>query len=100
MKTYLRHKIVKAPLPHPLGPKSECHPSVGVQCPACERRFVSGDYTTLIPLGPGDSEESRENAREGRWYNAVAIEVHYVCATGSEATLDRVHAQIGDECDS
>jgi hypothetical protein len=28
-----------------------------------------------------DSEE-REKAREGRFYNAVAVEVHWACASG------------------
>lgn len=87
MITYLRHKLSKEPSLHPMGPKATHHPSIGNMCPACGKPFVYEDYTTLIPLGPGDSDESRERAREGRWFNAVAIEVHYTCATGSNASL-------------
>jgi hypothetical protein len=55
-------------------------------CPACQKDFAEGDYTTLIALGPGDDEEARQRAREARPYNAVGIEVHYACATGFEKT--------------
>lgn len=64
------------------GPKEAEHPSVGEFCPACKKSFKAGDYTTLIALGPGDNPEQQERAREGRPYNAVAQEVHWVCATG------------------
>ena len=66
------------------GPKTTDHPSVGNPCPACHEPFAAGDYTTLIVLGPGSDPEARERAREGRVYNAVATEVHWVCATGEE----------------
>lgn len=66
------------------GPKPATHPSVGQRCPACEQPLAVGDYTTLIPIGPGDREENRRKAREGRAYNAVAIEVHWACATGED----------------
>lgn len=62
------------------GPRPENAP-VG-PCPACHKPFVVGDYTTLIPLGPGDDPEQQERAAEGRVYNAVAVEVHWTCATG------------------
>lgn len=65
------------------GPKTEDHPSVGNECPACHNPFAAGDYTTLIPLGPGDDPEAQERAREGRAYNAVAVEVHFACAGGA-----------------
>lgn len=87
MRTYLRHRLGEVPSLHPMGPKATHHPSVGMECPACGEPFVYEDYTTLIPLGPGDSDESRERAREERWFNAVAIEVHFACATGSFASL-------------
>lgn len=64
------------------GPKQPGHPSVGQNCPACHVPFAAGDYTTLIPLGPGADPEEQERARLGRAYNAVAVEVHYACATG------------------
>lgn len=64
------------------GPKEAGHPSIGMKCEACGIEFKAGDYTTLIPLGPGDDPEQQERCREGLDYNAVAIEVHYACATG------------------
>lgn len=66
------------------GPKSPGHPSVGTECPACHKPFVAGDYTTLVLLGPGDDPEQQALARDGRAYNAVAIEVHWTCAGGTE----------------
>jgi hypothetical protein len=62
------------------GPKSADHPSVGQECPACHVAFVEGDYTTLIAIGPGNDPEAQERARQGRPYNAVALEVHATCA--------------------
>lgn len=53
-------------------------------CPACDEPFQEGQYVTLVPLGPGSSEEGRQRAREGRPYNAVAVMVHWACATGDE----------------
>lgn len=62
------------------GPKQTWHPA-GI-CPACHKPFKVGDYTTLIELGPGDDRENQEKARAGRPYTAVAVEVHWSCATG------------------
>lgn len=53
-----------------------------MKCPACQVAFVEGDFTTLVPLGPGDSQEAQERARTDRAYNAVALEVHWSCGTG------------------
>ena len=64
----------------PFGPKTDDHPTVGMLCLACARELQSGDYTVLIPLGPGDDEEAREKALEGRWHNAAAVEIHALCA--------------------
>ena len=64
------------------GPKKKEHPSVGEICPACRKSFNEGDYTTLIALGPGDDKDAQKKAREGKPYNAVALEVHYDCAGG------------------
>lgn len=58
------------------GPKKADHPSVGEPCPACRKPFEAGDYTALVMLGPGDDLEEREKARQGRPYNAVAVECH------------------------
>lgn len=66
------------------GPKISSHPSIGIKCPACGVQFRSGDFTTLIPLGPGSSSSRRRACREGLEFNAVAIEVHWACATGLE----------------
>jgi hypothetical protein len=62
------------------GPKSADHPSVGELCPACKTPFAAGDYTTLIPLGPGDDPDAQHAAKAGRAYTAVAVEVHWACA--------------------
>lgn len=70
------------------GPKSEDHPSVDEKCPACGKPFKKGDYTTLIALGPGESPEAQKAARDGLAYNAVAVEVHWLCATGEEEGFD------------
>jgi hypothetical protein len=64
------------------GPKSADHPSIGADCLACKRPFVAGDWTTLVALGPGDNPEAQERAARGQAYNAVATEVHWVCAGG------------------
>lgn len=67
------------------GPKTADHPSIGRECPGCHIPFAQGDFTTLIPLGPGGDEEAQKRAREGRPYNAVALEVHWSCVTGEVA---------------
>ena len=69
-------------LPTPFGPKSAGHFSVGKPCHACRRPFAVGDYTALVPLGPGDDPEERRKCADGKPYNAVALEVHYACALG------------------
>jgi hypothetical protein len=68
------------------GPKSPDHPGVGRPCPACSTPFVAGDYTALVALGPGYNPETRRKARAGQAYNAVAVEVHWACATGEDGT--------------
>ena len=73
----------------PFGPKSADHPSVGTDCPACHVPFAEGDYTTLVTLGPGSDPEEQQRATEGRPYNAVAVEVHWTCATGYSDTVAR-----------
>ncbi len=66
------------------GPKQADHPSVGNPCPACHVPFAAGAWTTLVMLGPGDSEDARERCLAGRAYNAVAVEAHYACVHGEE----------------
>lgn len=66
------------------GPKTADHPSVGRPCPACHVPFADGDYTALVMLGPGDDPEQQAKAAVGRAYTAVAMEVHWTCATGEQ----------------
>lgn len=66
----------------PIGPKEHDSPTVDRLCVACYRVFRPGDFTTLIPLGPGDDPAEQEDARAGGFYSGVAIEVHWHCATG------------------
>lgn len=68
--------------PRKFGPRPKDHPSVGLKCPGCGELFKEGDYITLIPIGPGNDPEEQEKAREGKHYIAVAVEVHWSCATG------------------
>ena len=89
MITYVRHNL-KVPFEYRcFGPKSEetttRQSEEGDVCPACGKAFAEGDYTTLVPLGPGDDAECREKAQAGRWFNAVAIEVHADCAGVKES---------------
>lgn len=65
-------------MPPKFGPKSSDHPSIGEICKVCGKSFKEGDYTTLIALGPSDDEQ-RTRVKEGRSYNAVAVEVHWDC---------------------
>ena len=68
-----------------MGPLSKDHPIIAdkIECPACKKVFTAGDYLTLIALGPGESEEARAKAQDGKPYNAVAAPVHWLCAGGS-----------------
>ena len=67
-----------------VGPKTRGQLKKGEICAACKKPFKAGQFTTLIALGPGPDPEAREHALQGRDYNAVAIEVHWVCATGED----------------
>jgi len=78
--TYIRYNPSVQSKPRVFGPKRADHPSCGGICVICGCDFVPGDYTTLIPLGPGRDTEAQLAHAEGRWYNAVAIEVHAECA--------------------
>jgi hypothetical protein len=53
-------------------------------CPGCELPFMAGDYVTLVSIGPGIDLDERIRARERRAFDAVAIAVHWACATGEE----------------
>ena len=71
------------------GPKLADHPSIGELCLACRRPFAVGDYTTLVPIGPGDDTDGQDRRDEGRVYNAVAVEVHWECSPYTRDTNDR-----------
>ena len=91
---YVRAKHGTPHEPRIFGPKTARHFSCGQPCPACHIPFAVGDYTTLLALGPGDDQEMQTRAREGRWYNAVAIEVHLACGTGAVPP----EATVGEPC--
>lgn len=51
-------------------------------CPACKEEFKAGDYTVLVPIGPGKDPEAQELCRQGRVHNAIAVQAHWSCVTG------------------
>lgn len=59
----------------------------GRECPACHEAFAAGEYTCLVTLGPGADEDARLRRDQNRPYNAVALEVHWDCAS-AEARND------------
>lgn len=65
-----------------IGPKDVRHPTVGGSCLLCQENFKAGDYTTILPLGPGADRESRLLCKAGEPYEGIGVEVHYICATG------------------
>lgn len=65
-----------------IGPKDARHPTVGGTCLLCQEPYVAGDYTTILPMGPGGDQESRTLCRAGQPYEGIGVEVHWVCATG------------------
>lgn len=87
------------PLERRFGPKSADHPSIAdrIKCPACNKPFAVGDYTTVIVIGPGDDPDSMEAARNGRPHNAVAIEAHWSCVTGEITTPEFVTDDIHND---
>lgn len=74
-----------------MGPKTKGQLKKGEICAACKKPFKAGQYTTLIALGPGDNPDARRNAREGRSYDAIAVEIHYGCATGFDDEAPHAH---------
>lgn len=65
-----------------IGPKIAGHPTIGGVCLLCQKAYVIGDYTTILPLGPGEEQESRILCRNGQPYEGLGVEVHWTCATG------------------
>ena len=64
------------------GPKEIGHPTVGGMCLLCHEVYAIGDYTTILPLGPGGDPESRILCRAGEPYDGIGVEVHWSCGTG------------------
>lgn len=58
--------------------------AVGESCPACKVRLDKGDLVAVVVLGPGANPDARAKARNAKSYEAVAIEIHWACATGEE----------------
>jgi hypothetical protein len=79
---FVRWRLSEPFVPRRFGPLDT--PIELVPCLACGERMLVGQYIALIPLGCGDDEDYRERAREKRWTNAVAVPVHYACATGAD----------------
>ncbi len=77
-------EVTTSSLLRKMGPKEKSHPTIGKICPLCRKNFFEGDYSTMIPMGPGENPEERKRAANGDPYTAVALEVHWVCATGRE----------------
>lgn len=65
-----------------IGPKDHRHPTVGGVCLLCQEAFKGGDYTSILPMGPGPDEESRTLCKAGQNYEGIGVEVHWLCATG------------------
>ena len=63
------------------GPKSERHPSVGLPCPVCGKRFRPGQMSALCPLPPKGHvrKEHQAGSLPTRWGNLVEVEVHAEC---------------------
>lgn len=64
----------------PFGPRPADSPLQA--CYLCKEPLATGEYTTLVGLGPGADPEARRRCAEGRPYNALAIEIHWGCGTG------------------
>lgn len=52
-------------------------------CAACNLSFHTGDRVTLVPLGPGMTDQTTK-ALSDAWYDAVALPVHASCAGHDE----------------
>ncbi len=53
-------------------------------CPGCGAKILKGQYSTLITIGPGDDPEEQRKSASGKAFTAIAVEVHWSCATGHE----------------
>jgi len=83
--TYLRHQRVPGGL-QKMGPlPADSWLLKGGDCPGCRLPFTEGDRITLVPIGPGEDPDEQAKAAQGRAFNAIAIAVHWTCATGEPA---------------
>lgn len=67
-----------------IGPQLVNDKAVGQACPACKVKLAKGDFVAVVVLGPGADKRARDAARNGKPYEAVAIELHWACATGQD----------------
>ena len=50
-------------------------------CPACQLPLLKGQDWLMFPIGPGNDGEARARRDAGQSYNAVAIVMHWDCAS-------------------
>lgn len=67
-----------------IGPKDIGHFTVGGVCLLCQDSYRVGDYTTILPLGPGSDPASRTLCKADEPYEGIGVEVHWICATGRQ----------------
>jgi len=75
-----RMSILRKSEPLPSG-----HPYLSVpvsRCAACQEFLKQGDVYTLVALGPGLDKEQQDKCRQQFAYSAIAVPVHWTCATG------------------
>lgn len=72
--------IVRYGPPRNVGPKKADGYFIATPCKACGSAIAASDLVALIELGPGDDDVERDRARNGGKYNAVAIEIHWLCS--------------------
>ena len=70
---------------NPRGPAQVDLRAVGQECPACKVPLAEGDWTAVLPIGPGADPAARTNARAGLPFESVVIEIHWACHTGDES---------------
>jgi hypothetical protein len=70
------------PVLQKFGPKEPNHPTRGGTCLLCQEPFRTGNYTTILPLGPGYDDDAQAACRAGKPYHGIGTEVHWGCGTG------------------
>lgn len=82
--TELRDYVAPAPVPGGTGARDVSPSEIGEMCVACDVALRAGDKVAVIKLGPGPDPSARDDARNGRPYDSLAMEIHWACATGDE----------------